>query len=350
LSRSRPLPASRLLAGRLRQLREQWGLTQPQLASALGVKASIVSMWENKMTPRTPPLIRIEGYAAIFSTKQSMSGELVQIIPEGKLTKDEQARRMVLTKELVDLREAVVQSGESAASSASLGTFWRFSDGGPVRIICGMLPGHIRPEFARGSDHNYIQLAAYADVDALVELFGHIRAVNPVSDVGFELAARIESSDLPAHLILLGGWAYDQVPSGLRSQIDLPIRRVTVDEVKDGELLEVNGERYYPKFDQDEGLVTEDVGLLARMPNPFDPTRTLTICSGVFTRGVYGAVRCMTDGEFCGQNENYLGSRFGDTDRFIIVMRVPVIDHATATPDLGNSGNRLGEFPAAGLP
>jgi hypothetical protein len=121
---------------------------------------------------------------------------------------------------------------------------------------------------------------------------------------------------------------------------------VTVDEIKDGELIEIDGVRYYPKFDKDEGLVTEDVGLLARMPSPFDPARTLTICSGVFTRGVYGAVRCMTDAEFRAQNEDYLTRRFGDADRFIIVMRVAVIDHATATPDLGTSW--LYEFPVAG--
>jgi hypothetical protein len=228
-----------------------------------------------------------------------------------------------------------------------LGRFWRFADAGPVRIICGRLPEQMRPKFARGSHHNYIQLAAYADLDALVELFGHIRTLNPESDVRFELATRIESDDLPAHLVLLGGEAFGQVSIGLRSQIDLPIRRVLVDDIEDGVVFEVQGERYYPKFAEGGKLVTEDVGLLARMPNPFDPARTLTICSGVFTRGVYGAVRCMTDSEFLAQNEDYLAGRFGDAKRFAIVMRVPVIDHATATPDLKNSGNRLYEFPAA---
>lgn len=348
MSRPRPVPASRALATRLRGLREQWALTQPQLASALGVGPSIVSMWEKEAAPRTPPLARIQGYAAIFCTERSLSGELLRILPEEQLTENEHARRSALTKELSDLRTSAVQAGEPVTPSPALGRFWRFADGGPVRIICGRLRRHRRPEFARGSDHNYIQLAAYADLDALVELFGHIRAVNPESDVRFELAARIESDDLPAHLILLGGQAYDQVPIGLRSQVDLPIRRVRVDEIEEGEIFEVNGERYYPKFDEDGELVTQDVGLLARMPNPFDPARTLTICSGVFTRGVYGAVRCMTDGEFCAQNEDYLAGRFGDAQRFAIVMRVAVIDHATATPDLGSSGNRLYEFPAAG--
>jgi transcriptional regulator with XRE-family HTH domain len=348
LSQPHPRPASRELAARLRRLREEWGLTQPQLASVLGVGPSIVSMWEKETTPRIPPLGRLEAYAAIFSTKRSLSGKPLQLLPEEQLTEDEQLRRSLLAKELSDLRTAAVQVGGPAAPFSACGRFWRFADGAPVRIICGKLPRERRPEFARGSHPNYIQLAAYADVDALIELFGHIRAANAESDVRFELAARLESDDLPAHLVLLGGQAYDQVSIGLRSQIDLPIRRLSVDEIANGEVLEVDGNRYYPEFDEDGKLVTQDVGLLARTPNPFDPTRTLTICSGVFTRGVYGAVRCMTDGDFRAQNEAYLADRFGDAKRFTIVMRVPVIDHATATPDLGSVGNRLYEFPAAG--
>jgi hypothetical protein len=305
-------------------------------------------MWEKEAAPRTPPLLRLEAYAAIFSTERSLSGELLQILPDEQLSEVEQTRRSALAKELCDLRAAAVQAGAPAAPSSGMGRFWRFADGGPVRIICGRLPEQRRPLFARGSDPNYIQLAAYADLDALVELFGHIRAVNTGSDVRYELATRIESDDLPAHLILLGGQAYNQVPIGLRSQINLPIRHVSVDEIEDGEVLEVDGGRYYPKFDENGELVTQDVGLLARMPNPFDPARTLTVCSGVFTRGVYGAVRCMTDGEFRAQNEDYLAGRFGDASYFVMVMRVAVIDHATATPDLGSGGNRLYEFPAAG--
>lgn len=344
MSEPRPVPAPRALAARLRGLREGWGLTQPQVASALGVGPSIVSMWEKEAAPRTPPQSRLEGYASIFSTERPLSGELPNILPVEQLTEAEQVRRSALAKELGDLRTAAVEAGEPAARSLVLGRFWQFSDGGPVRIICGKLPEQMRPHFARGSSHNYIQLSAYADLDALVELFGHIRAANAESDVRFELAARIESDDLPAHLVLLGGRAYDQVSVGLRSRIDLPIRRVPVDRIEHGEVLEADGERYYPEFDKDGKLVTQDVGLLARVPNPFDPARTLTICSGVFTRGVYGAVRCMTDGEFRAQNEDFLARRFGDAERFAIVMRVPVIDHATATPDL--ESNLLYEFPA----
>lgn len=344
MSQSPSASASQALAARLRRLREEWGLTQPQLASALHVGPSIVSMWEKETAPRIPPLNRLEGYATFFSTRRSLSGDRLRILPEEQLKDDEQARRSVLLKELGSLRAAAMQAGEPA----TLGKFWRFADGGPVRIICGELPKQTRPGYAQGSNHNYIQLAAYADLDALMELFGHIRAANAESDVGFELATRIESDDLPAHLVLLGGQAYDQVPAGLRDRIDLPLRRILADKVKHGEVLEVGGKCFYPKFEDDGGLVTQDVGLLARTPNPFDPSRTLTICSGVFTRGVYGAVRCMTDGDFRSQNEDYLASRFGDAKRFAIVTRVPVIDHATATPDFTSGSNRLYEFPTAG--
>ena len=45
------------------------------------------------------------------------------------------------------------------------------------------------------------------------------------------------------------------------------------------------------------------------MPSPINPDRTVTICSGVYTRGVYGAVRCLTDQASAQANHAYLRTR-----------------------------------------
>jgi len=88
----------------------------------------------------------------------------------------------------------------------------------------------------------------------------------------------------------------------------------------------------------------QDVGLLARMPNPYNSLTTLTICSGVFARGVYGAVRTLTDDALRKQNERYLASRFSGADRFAILMRVPVLLGTALTPDLQKKTTRLHEW------
>jgi hypothetical protein len=91
-------------------------------------------------------------------------------------------------------------------------------------------------------------------------------------------------------------------------------------------------------------VVVEDVGLFLRTANPHYSTRTLTVCSGVFTRGVYGAVRCLTDRGLRGENSEYLRRRFADVETFGLLMRVQVADHAVPTPDLRVEKNRLFEF------
>jgi hypothetical protein len=89
---------------------------------------------------------------------------------------------------------------------------------------------------------------------------------------------------------------------------------------------------------------TEDVGLLARTRNPNNPATTLTICDGVFARGVFGAVRALTDETMRRQNQRYLANRFDGADRFAIVMRVPVLLNTTMTPDLTKASSRLFEW------
>ena len=99
-----------------------------------------------------------------------------------------------------------------------------------------------------------------------------------------------------------------------------------------------------------DGVLTEDVGLLARTPNPYHSGRTLTICNGIFARGVLGAVRALTDDKICRQNEQHITSRFADPDRFAILMRVPVLIGNAQTPDLQNARTRLYEWRGDAVP
>lgn len=340
-----PLPAT-ALAQRLRDLRKGWGLTQPQLARALQVAPSLVSMWESGA--RVPGANWLDRYAEFFSGSVPAHKDSPPPLRRDDEVGDvERERRAALQDELHDLRLASSRStradgATSAAAHGGLGSFWR-TDAEFVQIICGRLPPPIRPPFASGRNHNYVQLAAYADQDALTELFGHLRAANPAVQVEFELASRLESDDLTkGDVVLLGGRAYDQVAPGLRGRISLPLERIpgVVDE---GEVFRYDGTTYEPAFSS-TGEVVEDVGLLARMRSPFDPRHTLTVLGGVFTRGVYGAVRSMTDRHFLARNEEYLRDRFGGLSGFGMLMRVAVIDHATVTPDLTLAANRLCEF------
>jgi hypothetical protein len=240
--------------------------------------------------------------------------------------------------------DAKTEAG-SPSEGPALFTFWHFPDDSPILIVCGKLPREDRPRFASASNCNYMQMSAYADLDSLIELFGHIRAQNPNSDVRFELADRLDSDDLQSHLVILGGIGLNAATRSISNLTDLPVRQV--EDVVPGddtfELTEDPERRFHANFVN--GALTEDVGLFARTSNPANVSRTLTLCNGIYTRGVYGAVRCLTDAAVRTDNYEYLTYRFGGSNNFGLLMRVQVIDRATPSPDLTNPATVLYEWP-----
>jgi hypothetical protein len=210
-----------------------------------------------------------------------------------------------------------------------------------------MLPERHRGDYASEDSPNYSQLHRLADPDALVELWGHVRMVNPDSDVRFMFAADMRSDDLTAHVVLIGGLEWNPAARFFAQIADLPVKQVEDENVEDGEVFEIEREgrkrRFLPTFlegDPALGLI-EDVALFARMPNPNFPQRTLTVCNGVFSRGVLGAVRTLTDAQLRDANEAYLRSRFGDRPEYGLLLRVPVFGREISTPDLSNDYHRL---------
>ena len=198
--------------------------------------------------------------------------------------------------------------------------------------------------------------AKYGDLDALIELYGHLRAENPTLDIFHRLGSEVVSDDLSRHVILLGGIGWNEVTRRFQSAVSqVPITQTAVEDLKGGDIFRVetsNGaepELFYPEYEDlgDKKELIADVGYLARLPNPFKINRTLTICNGIFSRGVFGAVRCLTDASVREENEKYLAERFPDGE-FAMLLRVPVVTNETLSPDLQNPEARLYEWAPNG--
>jgi hypothetical protein len=190
----------------------------------------------------------------------------------------------------------------------------------------------------------------YGDLDALIELYGHLRAENPALDVSHELASEVKSKELSGHVILLGGIGWNEVTRSIQGTLShVPISQIAVDNLKDGDIFSVKtteGQRsFYPEYRNLDGgtELSADVAYVARLRNPFKISRTLTICSGIFSRGVLGSVLCLIDESVRDENENYLAERFPDGE-FAMLIRVPVVNNETLAPDLQNPDVRLYEW------
>jgi hypothetical protein len=244
---------------------------------------------------------------------------------------------------------------------------------GRITLICPEVPEEGRSPLADEANPNHPRLYRYADLDALIEMWGHVRASNPELRVRHRLPSEVSADHLSGHLILIGGIAWNRVTSRLLRVLDnLPIRQLTVPDLADGEIFRSrDGREYRPVWEErkdvppDEELPTkaeleaeqaqdawrgdtprelvEDVALFARLRNPFNHSRTITICNGVYSRGVLGAVRMLTDDAVRERNEAYLANKFPD-GIFGLLMRVPVVNGEAVTPDLEIPENRLFEW------
>ncbi len=372
-------------AARLRDLRVRaWPelrVTQGQLAEALGTSVPTISSWESLTNTALPGEDRLQAYARFFATPRSVDGGHGRLLTDHELTDDEERRRRELIDELGALRDRAAKpdSAVRAETGALGGRFFYYPEGQAVRIIGRALPeSELAPlQYANPWHPNAIESLWNGDMDATIEVFGHVRAENPTADVQWRTSRSVIASDLTGHVVLLGGGddfvvgqssqgalgyflrrlelpLVTALPAGGDAEYDMEFR-VTVDGAGAPQYGGTGHETYRPRFHRtpDGGRVTAqgqpqleyDVALLARQPNPLNLSASVTICTGIFSRGTLGAARAMTDWRLRGRNERYLRDQFGGLDRFWMLIYVPVFpspDGAqTVSPDLTRPFHRL---------
>lgn len=349
-------PALVELSIRLRQLRlAHWPdakLTQAMLGAALGgadgaLSPPTIASWEKQSSPKLPPRERLICYAQFFATHKSVEGPVPRLVPVETFTPEEQASFERLRDDLLRLHSG---ARGTPIEPVSARRSWHFPDSGPATIVCAQLPKTETAPLANPTDPNYTELLSYADLDAMVELHGHIRAENPPMDVFYKAATRVAPDDLSGHIILIGGVGWNEVTRRFLDLIQLPVKQTEDPDVPAGEVfvIDFNGtaRKYLPKWSgPNSSELVEDVGLLVRTPNPINSQRTLSICNGVHSRGVLGAVRSLTDARLREANERYIARNFPDAQTFCILMRVQVIEGRSMTPDFSIPGTVLYQWP-----
>jgi hypothetical protein len=359
---------ARALARRLRELREhEWPditITQRQLALALSddrpVSVPLISSWESQHRPIVPPAERLVAYATFFATRRAVERPPYRLLDLEELTDPERARREELCRELLAARSAATQRGGGsqrggaapAAGDAVIGPLggpWSFPDNRPVTMVCAELPAHQQARLPKPDDPEsaYAELYAYADLDALFELHGHLRAANPASQVNVRTSAELQPDDYTAHLVVLGGVDWNRATRNL-------LRFMPVTQRAGGQagayfdFEDQGGRRELHAELAEDGTLLADVGHFFRAPNPYNRKRTVTICNGLSGRGVLGAVRALTDERFRDRNAEYLVERFGTSTSYSVMMRVLVVDGSVMTPDWTREDVRLHEWSGTG--
>ena len=240
-----------VLARRLRALREdQWPdlkITQAQLAQALGgekpLSVPLISSWETQASPKIPPLSRLDAYAALFATRRSFTGDVPQPIEAADMTDAERQAMAEIKRELTQMRAQAMgattvigpegytgpEADRLGGLAASLNSgLWRFADGDTVTVVCAQFPKKFRAveKYTVRNSPDYIELYTYSELDALFELFGHLRAANPVNQIDLRLAEGLARDVYSSHLITLGGIDWNATTSSVLNRLKLPVKQV----------------------------------------------------------------------------------------------------------------------------
>jgi transcriptional regulator with XRE-family HTH domain len=344
------IPARRL-AERLRALREQKHLTQKQLGEVLGgsepISIATVSLWEKPGSERLPPPLRLEAYARLFCTGRSFEGDRPRLLSAGELTEQERERETELYDELIALRERAQSTSIPATTKEPQSALWHLAEPIAISIVCS--DAKEPPTYAKASHLNYSRTARYADLDALITVFGQVKADNPPPRMVRILPAdRLVQDFALNHVILIGGAASDDARL-FALDIPLPVsEEITgTDPVTHLFRCSVGPEtREFRSLRDAEGNLLQDVGLIARGPHPIIPGGTVTLLSGITSRGVHGAAQCFIDPHVRDMNERYLETAFGTVESFCILMNIPVQNEVALPPNLEREGTRLYEWSA----
>jgi hypothetical protein len=354
-----PAAQDQSLPRRLRALRTTWTghtVTQKHLAQAFSAVRStsvpLISSWESTTSPKTPPADRLEAYARFFATERSILGSgAPRLLALDELDDAERTRYDELLAELTAL-ESELRGHDTANGTTALPAngAWHFPDGFDALVVCARLPKDVATPYPDPSDPDYLTLYNYADLDSLVELFGHLRAMNPDSNVNFKTADQLAEDDYTKHLVLLGGVDWNLLSRELLPRVGIPVQQITRLGTDEPEGFEVEQEARTRMFTPTvrDGLLLEDVAHFYRGPNPFNTARTVTVCNGMFGRGTYGAVRALTDIRFRERNDTYLRDQLEQHGKFSLLMRVELVAGKVMTPDWTLQDTRLHQWPEDG--
>lgn len=315
---------------------------------------ALISSWENTENHTVPPVHRLDSYATFFASERSVESTPYRVLAISDLAEDERVRRNELLTELVELTDPTPDDEPSGAPSPFDGTLWQFPQGEDITIVSSELPHKHRVQVPYMDPHmpDFIESYKYADLDALIELFGHLRAANPTARVHIRVGSEMGPDEYANHLVLLGGVDWNQVTAILLPEIELVVRQLQrpeesnpgAFEVGEGEQREVLSPVLRRSGEHD--VLREDVAHFYRSTNPFNVKRTITICNGMYQRGTLGVVRALTDEEFRKRNDHYIHTRFAGADTFSIISRVRVVNGVVITPDWTMAADRLHEWPA----
>lgn len=190
-----------------------------------------------------------------------------------------------------------------------------------ITVVCPELPRSYRPKYAAKTSSEFVNLARFGDLDALVEVLTLLPKLFPNAEVKYVTSEEVQRPDKQGNLIVIGGPDFNTVAEELLEEEKFPFEYCT----KDGKSsFRVAGTNLCLSLNTRKGRVCQDYGLFARFPNPLNKRNTVVMIGGLQTFGVLGAAQAFGMNASGKRNTNKVMQHCSGTPRFAVLIPVTV--------------------------
>lgn len=208
------------------------------------------------------------------------------------------------------------------------------SRGRQVTIVCPELPPSYQPKYAKKGSPEFVHLARFGDVDALVEVLTLLPKLIPNVEAKYVTATELQRKDRQGDVIVLGGPDFNAFADELLGGQSFPF--VYRDRGRETALCEEATGREF-RLGKNRGRVAHDYGLFARFPNPLNRRNIVIMIGGLQTFGVLGAVHAFGMSSLGKRNVKRVVKRCSGTPKFATIVPVHVSGGQPSKSDIDTS-------------
>lgn len=203
-----------------------------------------------------------------------------------------------------------------------------------ITIVCPELPPNYQPKYARTGSPEFLYLARFGDLDALVEVLTLLPKLFPDAEAKYVTSKEVQRKDRQGNLIVVGGPDFNDLTADLLESQSLPFEYR--EKGKDTVIYEVASGREFPLI-RKKGRVCQDYGVFARFPNPLNKRNTVIMIGGLQTFGVLGAVQAFGMNAAGRKNVKRVMKRCSGSLRFVTLIPVEVSGGQPSRSDIDTS-------------
>lgn len=207
-----------------------------------------------------------------------------------------------------------------------------------LTIVCPELPPSYQPKFARKGSLEFVNLAHFGDLDALVELLTLLPKLFPNTEPKYVTSAELQRRDRGGDLVVIGGPDFNQFTAELVQALPLPF---TYRQRRGTTVFRDSGTDREYDLQLQRKQVCRDYGLFARFPNPLNSRNTVIMIGGLQTFGVLGAVKAFGMTAAGRKNARRRADRCPGSPLFAVLIPVVVAGGQPSISDIDLSTLRL---------